>query len=170
MFSPYFHVEHLCHMHLMGNRIIKYTKVPPYEHMHFCREKRNVTFRKWGGGVKGRLELFRKFIRFGNVRRCPLFWCWWLEDGEVEVDSGVWAAMLPRVQLGASLPSIPSLLEPGQDMGSSRQGREASSTWTHNPAFSATHLLPRQAVHCIVRMPARTYSTSGTRPLCVASF
>ena len=23
----------------------------------------------WGGGVKGRLELFRKFIRFGTVTR-----------------------------------------------------------------------------------------------------
>ena len=28
----------------------------------------NIIFRKWGGGgVKGRLELFRKFIRFGAV-------------------------------------------------------------------------------------------------------
>ena len=27
---------------------------------------RNMIFRKWGGGVKGRLELFRKFIRFGR--------------------------------------------------------------------------------------------------------
>ena len=36
MFLPYYHVEHLCYMHLMGNRIIKYTNVPPYEHTHFC--------------------------------------------------------------------------------------------------------------------------------------
>ena len=27
-----------------------------------------MIFRKWGGGVKGRLELFRKFIRFGTDR------------------------------------------------------------------------------------------------------
>ena len=32
MFSLFYHVEHLCYMHLMGNRIIKYTNVPPYEH------------------------------------------------------------------------------------------------------------------------------------------
>ena len=30
------------------------------------RKNCNITFRKWGGGVKGRLELFRKFIRFGR--------------------------------------------------------------------------------------------------------
>ena len=27
----------------------------------------NMIFRKWGGGFNGRLELFRKFIRFGDV-------------------------------------------------------------------------------------------------------
>ena len=32
---------------------------------------RNMIFQKWGGGVKGRLELFRKFIRFGDAI-CPL--------------------------------------------------------------------------------------------------
>ena len=36
------------------------------EHMHFCREIHNMIFRKLGG-VKGRLELFRKFIRFGDA-------------------------------------------------------------------------------------------------------
>ena len=44
------------------------------EHTHFCREKRNMIFRKWGGGVKGRLEIFRKFIRFGGaIRPLPLY-------------------------------------------------------------------------------------------------
>ena len=33
-----------------------------------------MIFRKWGGGVKGRLELFRKFIRFGRDR-LPLVLC-----------------------------------------------------------------------------------------------
>ena len=32
------------------------------------RKNCNITFRKWGGGIKGRLELFRKFIRFGCAR------------------------------------------------------------------------------------------------------
>ena len=52
MFSTNYHGELLYYMHLMGNRIIKYTKVPPYEHTHFCREIRNITFRKWGGGQR----------------------------------------------------------------------------------------------------------------------
>ena len=44
------------------------------EHTHFCREIRNMIFRRWGGGgVKGRLELFRKFIRFGRADR-PKVW------------------------------------------------------------------------------------------------
>ena len=37
------------------------------EHTHFCREIRNMIFRKRGG----RLELFQKFIRFGDAV-CPL--------------------------------------------------------------------------------------------------
>ena len=86
---------------------------------------------------------------------------------------GGWAAVLPRVQLGASLPSlpsIPSLLEPGQDMGSSRQGGEASRAPGHTslPACSATHLLKLYTV--LLRTPPRTYSTSSPRSLCVASF
>ena len=36
-----------------------------------CREIRNMIFRKWGGRVKGRLELFRKFIRFDDAI-CPM--------------------------------------------------------------------------------------------------
>ena len=32
-------------------------------HTHFCR---NITSENKGGGVKGRLELFRKFICFGT--------------------------------------------------------------------------------------------------------
>ena len=40
------------------------------------RKKRNIVFRNEGGGVRGRLEVFRKFIRFGGPRRplgklCP---------------------------------------------------------------------------------------------------
>ena len=39
-------------------------------------KKRNIIFRNEGGGVRGRLEFFRKFIRFGGPRRplgklCP---------------------------------------------------------------------------------------------------
>ena len=71
---------------------------------------------------------------------------------------GGWAAVLPRVQLAASLPSlpsIPSLLEPGQDMGSSRQEGERGqqSTWPHKPACLFCHS-PAQAVHCIVAYAA----------------
>ena len=33
---------------------------------HICHKKCNITFQKWGGGVKGRLEFFQKFIRFGS--------------------------------------------------------------------------------------------------------
>ena len=29
-------------------------------------KKCNIIFQKWGGGVKGRLEFFQKFIRFGS--------------------------------------------------------------------------------------------------------
>ena len=46
-------------MHLMGNRIIKYTKVPPYEHTHFCRnfvailsQNPQYNFPKMRGGSK----------------------------------------------------------------------------------------------------------------------
>ena len=35
------------------------------EHTHFCGKIRN--FLKMRGGVKGRLEFFRKFIRFGGA-------------------------------------------------------------------------------------------------------
>ena len=31
----------------------------------------NITFRKWGEGVKDRLEIFRKFIRFGGATWHP---------------------------------------------------------------------------------------------------
>ena len=34
----------------------------------FWKKIRNMIFRKWGGGVNGRLELFRKFIRFWRDR------------------------------------------------------------------------------------------------------
>ena len=30
------------------------------------RKKRNIVFRKWGGGVRGRLEVFQKFIESGR--------------------------------------------------------------------------------------------------------
>ena len=81
-----------------------------------------------------------------------------VDVGEVEVGVGGWAAVLPRVQLGASLPSlpsIPSLLEPGQDMGSSRQEGERGqqSTWPHKPACLFCHS-PAQAVHCIAAYAA----------------
>ena len=34
----------------------------------YSGKKRNMIFRKWGGGgIKGRLELFQKFIRFGRA-------------------------------------------------------------------------------------------------------
>ena len=44
------------------------------EHTHFCRNfvaKSAIWFSKDEGGVKGRLELFRSFIRFGDAV-CPL--------------------------------------------------------------------------------------------------
>ena len=40
--------------------------------MDFSEKNRNIIFEKWeggGGGAKGRLDLFRKFIRFGIVTR-----------------------------------------------------------------------------------------------------
>ena len=61
------------------------------EHRHFCREILNMINRRWGGaGVKSRLELFRKFIRFwrairpyakGGLQKCAKFihrkeWKW----------------------------------------------------------------------------------------------
>ena len=131
------------------------------------------------GGVKGRLELFRKFIRFGNVRRCPLFWCWWLEDGEVAVDFGGWAAMLPRVQLGATCPQLAFLAQHsksagawpgyGQQAAAGERGQQAAPTWTHNPAFSPTHLLLLpQAVHCIAAYAAFIFYLRYTLSLCVS--
>ena len=37
----------------------------PYPLQKIC----NIIFQKWGGGVKGRLEFFRKVIRFGTATR-----------------------------------------------------------------------------------------------------
>ena len=51
------------------------------EHMHFCRNfvaKYAIWFSENEGGIKGRLEVFPKFIRFSNLPR-PLEYSWCLE-------------------------------------------------------------------------------------------
>ena len=40
---------------------------------HICHKKLQYNFQKWGG-VKGRLEFFKKIIRFGTATR-PYDWC-----------------------------------------------------------------------------------------------
>ena len=52
----------------------------------------NMIFRKWGGGVKGRLELFRKFIRFGRATR-PLVLCIVRRQWVSVSTFNVWAAL-----------------------------------------------------------------------------
>ena len=62
MFLPYYHVEHLCYMHLMGNRIIKYTK-----HTHFCRNfvaKSATLFSENEGGGQRPFGTFPKIHPF----------------------------------------------------------------------------------------------------------
>ena len=43
-------------------------------HNHYKKFALYVIFQKWGGGIEGRFEFFRKFIRFGGVilRLCIL--------------------------------------------------------------------------------------------------
>ena len=53
----------------------------------------------------------------------------------------------------------------GQQAAAAGGERQAAPTWTHNPAFS--HLLPPQAVHCIVAYAAYIFYLRCTLSLCV---
>ena len=43
----------------------------------------NIIFRKWGGGVKGRLEFLRKFLRFGSGIHPLVVILWQLSPSEI---------------------------------------------------------------------------------------
>ena len=69
MFSPYYHVEHLCYTHLMGNRIINTQK---FLHMNICTfvailsRNPQYNFPKMRGGQR----LFGTFPRVHPFWRC----------------------------------------------------------------------------------------------------